>query len=34
MDVMNEISKAGFTTEQYEECIQLIIDKKNYLIHE
>jgi len=29
MDLMYEISKAGLTSEQYEECIQLIIDKKN-----
>lgn len=29
MDLMNEISKAGLTVEQYEECIQLVIDKKN-----
>ena len=29
MDVMNELSKIGLTAKQYEECIQLIIDKKN-----
>lgn len=29
MDLINEISKAGLTSEQYEECVQLIIDKKN-----
>lgn len=29
MDVMNEISNFGLTQEQYEECVQLIIDKKN-----
>ena len=29
MDLISEISKAGLTTEQYEECVQLIIDKKN-----
>lgn len=29
MDLIDEISKAGLTSEQYEECIQLIIDKKN-----
>ena len=29
MDVISELSKVGLTEEQYEECIQLIIDKKN-----
>lgn len=29
MDLISEISKAGLTKEQYEECVQLIIDKKN-----
>ena len=29
MNLMDEISKVGLTKEQYEECIQLIIDKKN-----
>lgn len=29
MNLIDEISKAGLTSEQYEECIQLIIDKKN-----
>ena len=29
MDLVSEISKAGLTKEQYEECVQLIIDKKN-----
>lgn len=29
MDLISEISKVGLTKEQYEECVQLIIDKKN-----
>lgn len=29
MNLTDEISKLGLTSEQYEECIQLIIDKKN-----
>lgn len=29
MDITEEISKVGLTSEQYEECIQLIVDKKN-----
>lgn len=32
MDLMNEISKVGLTKDQYEECLQLIIDKKNNVI--
>lgn len=28
MNLTDEISKLGLTSEQYEECIQLIIDKK------
>lgn len=29
MNLTDEISKAGLTAEQYEECVQLIVDKKN-----
>ena len=29
MNLTDEISKLGLTSEQYEECVQLIIDKKN-----
>jgi hypothetical protein len=29
VDLINEISNIGLTKEQYEECVQLIIDKKN-----
>lgn len=29
MDLISEISNVGLTKEQYEECVQLIIDKKN-----
>lgn len=29
MDLTSEISKVGLTKEQYEECVRLIIDKKN-----
>ena len=29
MNLINEISKIGLTQKQYEECVQLIIDKKN-----
>lgn len=29
MDLINEISKVGLTNGQYEECVRLIIDKKN-----
>lgn len=29
MDLIKEISKYGLTIEQYEECLQMIIDKKN-----
>lgn len=32
MDLMNEISKIGLTKDQYDECLQLIIDKKNNVI--
>lgn len=32
MNLIDEISKVGLTQEQYEECIQLIADKKNNIV--